>query len=240
MTDNIKKTNIIDMVKKKQHILLLEKAQKNEYLTSAQMDQLAKYELGEQKEWVVDSETKVAKAFKVSTRAVQYWKKDGMPVNEAGTYDLIEISKWKSVTKNQKAIKKVEEKKGDTWDERYRKAKALREERKYLEEEGELIPKSKVEEDEVKKILAVKSSLFRMPKELPPKLLGRNARSMQKIIFEKVVAIVNEFAGEKVFTAEELTPEPIDKKDKVASPRKRKSKSKRKKSARKIKPSKPS
>jgi len=195
------KPNVLEMIKKKQHILLLQKAQNGEYLTQAQLGQLARYELGEtRQEWVVDTEEKVAQAFGISKRAVQYWKKEGMPVTPDGKYDLVEISTWKYVTKN----KEKKPSKKENWDDRYRKAKAQREEIKLKQEEGALISVSDVVDLEVNRIMAVKGALLRMVHELPPRMAGKNPRSMQKILFDKVEDILNEFSGGKVVEFAEI------------------------------------
>lgn len=45
--------------------------------------------------WIVGSMAEVAKAFDVAYRSVSTWKRNGMPIEEDGRFNLIKIAYWK-------------------------------------------------------------------------------------------------------------------------------------------------
>jgi len=87
------KLNIIEMAKKKRHIYLLEKLQKNQPLSRAEINELGPLEQGSIPLGYVATQEEVAEIFTVSARTVRRWVENGMPRDPQG-YNIKKISEW--------------------------------------------------------------------------------------------------------------------------------------------------
>lgn len=189
------KPNIIEMAKKKRHIHLLEKLQKNKTLTSAELKELAKFEGGQIAPGIVENHPQIAKAFKVTVRTVRNWAAEGMPVMPDGKYDITDIQAWRLTRSDKKGAKKKEE--GEDHDVAYRKFKALLAEIDYKKQLGELLPKEEVEAGRVERILAVKTAFLALPQEVAPQLVGLEPRQIQTVLDQRIKEIMETFAQDK-------------------------------------------
>lgn len=128
-----------------------------------------------------------------STRTIRRWVKEGMTRTEDGYY-------WKALLDHYKTNEGSEpteaKKKGQTADADYKDAKARLMQMELRVKEGELVPLAEIEQGRVRRILAVKRALLRMPRTLAPQLAKiRDERKVQKIINEQVKAIIEAFSN---------------------------------------------
>lgn len=194
-----KNPNIIEMAKKKRHIYLLEKIQKEKTLTSKELRELAEFESSPKPPGLVSTQEEVAQAFKVSVRTVQYWIRDGMPVAGDGQYDLTEIQAWRLMLQGRGGKRKGESDATDKdWETEYRKFKALLAELDYEKALGEVISKDEVERSRVARVLAVKRALLALPRTLAPQIKGLEPREIEVIIMDRIREIISLFAGENL------------------------------------------
>ena len=66
-----------------------------------------------------------------------------------------------------------------------------------LEREGKMHPVAECQQRRMEQITAVRAALLNLSRSLPPRLAGRPAEDMGRIIEEVVYAILNEFAGKE-------------------------------------------
>ena len=141
----------------------------------------------------------VAAFFKISARTVRYWIKDGMPITREGVYDLQKIQEWR--LSNDKRENKKEDKNDETdksakfYEQEYRKYKAELAKIEYEKKIGELLVRSDVEAASIQKILAVKTSLLAIPKQMTPQLVGLDAKEIEGLLKCKLEEVIKEFAG---------------------------------------------
>lgn len=193
--ENIK-PNIIEMAKKKRHLYLLEKLQKGKNLTRAELRELARYEGGQLPPGVVETQSQVAKAFKVSVRTVQFWTAEGMPIMPDGHYDITEIQAWRLLKGDRKG-KGSDKDEAKGWDAKYRQMKALLAEIDYKKALGQLIPRDEVEAGRVQRIIAIKKAFLSFPQIVAPQLVGLEPRQIQVIINQRVTEIIERFSQDK-------------------------------------------
>lgn len=186
------KLDIVEMAKKKRHIHLLSKMQKNQSLSKGEIEELRKYEKGSPAPGIVDSQEKVAKVFHVSTRQVRYWIKDGMPVLGDDTYDITAIQAWRILKKEKKAAGGKAEPEG--WDSKFRKMKALLAEIEYKKQLGELVPRDEVMSGLIQRIIAVKTAFLSLPQTVAPQLIGLEPRQIEIILTEHIGIIIKNFS----------------------------------------------
>lgn len=140
---------------------------------------------------IVSTQEEVARALGVSTRTVQYWCRDGMPVKPDGKYDLLEVQAWR-LTKNNKTSESDKTK--EQWESKYREYKALLAEIEYKKINGELLDKNEVEEGRVKRIMEVKRKLLGLPKKVAPQLVGLEIHKIEAILDLRIKEVINDFA----------------------------------------------
>lgn len=186
------KRNVLDVARKKRHIHLLEKIQKNKTLSLREIEELEQYEKGERvTDGLAKTQDEVAAAFGVSPRAVKYWVQDGMPRCSNGEYDLMAIKNWR-IERKQKLNEPDSEKSKE--EARYRKFKADLIELEYKEKCGKLIAVDEVERGRVERILVIKTALLALPTRVVPKLYGRDMPDMEAILSEHIEEIIAEFS----------------------------------------------
>lgn len=147
---------------------------------------------------IVTTLEQVAKVFEVSTRTVQFWKRDGMPVMPDGRYNLDDIRKWRIARGDHKCSPEALTK--DALSAELQKIKIKREEMRFQKEMGELIAKSEVEGVLVHLLLAFKRSLLSLGRNISPQLTGLEPREIEAIINAKMRQILQDFSeGKKLF-----------------------------------------
>ena len=136
----------------------------------------------------VDTLGKVAKKFGVTLKAVEKWRKDGMPAREDGFYDLEIIKAWKH-----ERIDKANGV-GTAWEAESKKWKAKRAELQYNQAIGELINRKEVEEGRVARIQIVKRAFLALPREVAPILAGLEPREVEVILRDRIKEIIRKFS----------------------------------------------
>ena len=203
MTDAINKPNLIEIAKKQREVKLIEKMQKGIPLSQSEMKELAKYQDGGSLPGILDSQDQVAKVFRVTSRTVANWVKDGMPVTKEGRYDIVEIQTWRFHKKNKKRTGDED----DDWDAKYREYKAKLEQIKFKTTIGELIPMREVEAGLIQISIAIKRALLALPRSVAPRLVGLESREIENILRERVEEIINLFAQDNIFKKDDKAQE---------------------------------
>ena len=195
------KPNLIEMAKKRRHLHLVEKLARGKSstptLSRTEINELKKYEGDSNSFGTVDTQEKVAKIFGVSTRTVQNWVRDGMPITSQGDYDLIEIRAWK-ILRNQKHRKK-DKKNAIDWEERYREYKARLAEIILKKALGELIPLETIEKELIQIFTAIRQNLLALPNQLAPQLIGLDIRQVSILLTSRIQETISNIADGKVF-----------------------------------------
>lgn len=143
---------------------------------------------------VVSTQLEVARILNVSVRTVSNWIVEEMPVMPDGNYNLSDIQQWRA---NRKMGNKQTggEKEDLSWDQQFRKNKALLAEIEYKKKIGELLPREEVEAGRVQRIMEVKTALISLPQILAPQLVGLEPREIQVILTGAIENIINRFAS---------------------------------------------
>ena len=196
----IKNTNIVEFAKKKRHIHLLEKLQKDQPLKPGEMKDLEKLENpGAVSENIVDSIAKVAHALDKDERTIRRWIKAGAPgkISE-NRYDFVAMKEW--ATRKKVLSKAKISTPENEWDERLKKSRAMSAELKYKKEMGEYIPKADMERILDQLILSFKRNLLSLPRTVAPQLEGLSPREIQDLLKTRIEGIITDFArGKKLF-----------------------------------------
>lgn len=192
-------TKIIELVKKKRHMQLLEKATRG-HINSREIKELAAYESAREAPQPVESQSSlyivkkqkdIADFFDVALRTIKYWKQEGMPMLPDGQYDLRAVFRW--WRKREEEIRNNE--KQSIWDERYREMKARKEELTYKKLSGELIPAAEVEKGRIQRVIAWKRAMQQLPRTIAPLCAGLPARAIEGVAIEHVNIILDTFSG---------------------------------------------
>lgn len=188
-----KKVEFSKMAKKKRFIYLLNKLQKGEKLNPSEIKELERAEKEPNSPGIVELLEEVAKGFGVGHRTVQRWKKDGMPVNPEGTYNLVHIQRWRN-DKNSK----ITGKKDKAYYERERLRIKVKKEMIELQKiQGSLVPMEEVKKGRIDRILMVKRIMMALPKDVAGILAMMNEpRDIEVYLTDKMIEICNIFAGE--------------------------------------------
>jgi len=147
---------------------------------------------GQNESLIVRSKTALRRMLRISDKTLGDWIARGMPVRPDGTFDFVEVARWRIHEAIDAASRKQ---KGSDGEDRYRKAKAEIEEMKLASMRGELVPRDDVEAANVAKVLAVKRALLALPKQLAPALAGREAREIQAYLTTRIEDVVARFSG---------------------------------------------
>lgn len=193
-----KKPDILTMARKKRHIHLLNKLQREKSLSPGEIRELEQFEGSPLPPGCVRTQEEVAKALHVSVRSVQHWVRDGMPRGPEGYYDLIDIQTWRA-TKNRKDKNSDEEDK-IKWEVRHREYRARLTELELKKAYGLVLNKEEVEAGRVARILTVKRALLLLGKTVAPVIVGMEPREIQAYIDERVKEIIRQFAGQEVIS----------------------------------------
>ena len=196
MDKNNKKPDIISMARKKRHILLLEKLQKNKPLSKAELRELEGYEGAKLAPGTVTTQEDVAKAFGVTERTVSRWIRAGMPKAKAGHYKLIKIKEWRAAKLNKHKSSKAIKPDKNNWDERFRKAKAQKAELDYQQAIGRLVSIDEIEAGRIERILIVKKALLSLPKDVAPQITGMDPREVQSFLDKRIREVIAKFSGQ--------------------------------------------
>jgi len=208
-----KRTNVVEMAKKKRHISLLEKMQKGKALTKAEIRELSEFEKGAKKPNVVNTKKEVADSYNVDPRTITNWVQSGMPVRRDGRYDLLEIKNWKLTREQRNAFKRREKKKKNrveneepkaledeskidwTWkkEEYDAKLKQL----KYEEQEGKLILREDAINALKESIRTIKKEFLSLPKQISPQLVGLEISDIDQILSARIKDIIEGFSRGK-------------------------------------------
>jgi phage terminase Nu1 subunit (DNA packaging protein) len=140
-------------------------------------------------DWIVTTHEQVAKVLGVTTRMVQYWAKDGMPVTEKGQYNLLDIQAWRSQGKSKKETE--ESQATNKWDVEFREAKARLARIDYEKKIGNLLDKKVVEAQWVEIAEVFKQELVSFPNKVAPQLVGKDVLKIQGILTARVDEVMN-------------------------------------------------
>lgn len=133
----------------------------------------------------------LAKHFNVSTRTVQFWIQDGMPVTTDGFYPVEHIKAWKEQKDQARRPRDAEK---NELEKRKLKAQAELAEMELKRQREELIPKADVEVQWVQRIQEVKKALMSLPRRLAPQVAGLDVKEAQRVIETRVIEILEGFA----------------------------------------------
>ena len=86
---------LIELAKKRRHQFLLAKLEKDQCFSPAEIKELEIFEAGERAYCLVSTIPELARAFHVTTRAVDKWVAEGCPKTRAGNFDITEVTKWR-------------------------------------------------------------------------------------------------------------------------------------------------
>ena len=84
---------LVKQAKQKRHEFLLSKFEKEQLLSRAEIKELEILEAGPRGICLVSTTPELARAFHVTTRAVDKWVAEGCPKTRAGNFDIREITK---------------------------------------------------------------------------------------------------------------------------------------------------
>ena len=185
------KIDIIAMARKKRHIHLLNKLQKNKPLSGKELKELEKFESGPLSPGAVRTQEEVAKALHVSVRTVQYWARDGMPRTPEDYYDLTEVQAWRMMKSQLKGKTEPEREKYIT---EWYKNRAKLSNIAVKKADGELISVKDVKKGNNVRVLAVRRNFLAVPKHIAPALEGKTAREIEPLLREVLEDICNQFA----------------------------------------------
>lgn len=195
----IKKQNIVEIMKKRRHIHLVEKGATGKSLTPS----LTKSEIKELESLetptspiLFNSQEQIAKLLGRTVRTVQRLIKEGMPVTPQGKYDPIEIRSW-LLLREKKKIEKGKSK--EFWEAKYREYKAKLAEIALKQQRGELVYRSSVERNISLVSLALKNGFLGLSNSLPPVLYGKDHGEMKVIIKKRISEVINMFATGEIF-----------------------------------------
>jgi predicted transcriptional regulator len=142
--------------------------------------------------------TAVAELFGVSTMAVSKWQKTGCPRNPDKSYDLKKVIAWREAKAEQERTVAHADSPGL---ERYRLAKAEREELKLAQDRKELLLVSDVSAGNVDRIRAVRAGLIALKRGLAPRVLELDENATldeaESLIWRHVEVLLNTFAGNR-------------------------------------------
>lgn len=196
------------MAKKKRHIFLLTKHQQGKSLSQKELLELKGYDSGMSKNYV-DNPESVAKLFGVSKRTVFRWIEDGLPREKDGRFNLPEIQLWHSSRKNVRKQGAVKDPDRINWEERYRKAKALREERRNAIEAGKLVTIKEVEAGLVQILTALKQAILRLPYIFAARLANQDERTILKDSTDLCNSFIKMIAEDRLFKQRSIKTEGI-------------------------------
>lgn len=191
--------DIISIAQKNRHLFLLERV-KSGNISKSQIKELKNLESATDSEFnknisTAHTQEAVARSLGVSTRTVQYWARDGMPVNSDGTYDILKIQEWRM--KKQGHGKKSDLSKKDQADLRFRTAKANLAEMDYKKKMGQLLDKDDVEAGRVERVIVLKKKLLDMPRQLAPQLVGQEIVKIEEILNLRIREAIEEFSQDQ-------------------------------------------
>lgn len=189
-----KTENAVEQAKLRRHEALLEKVKKQVPLTAGEMVELERFEGSKSlPAGVVRTEREVAAFFAVSTRTVQNWKRDGMPMLPGETYNLEQVAAWREENIQSKKGKRAED--GTDWQQEMLKIKTLRAQLDYDRERGLLVSIEDVNRQRVEKIQTVKKALLALPSRLAPQIVGLPVLESEAVIKARIEEIIRDFAA---------------------------------------------
>lgn len=142
---------------------------------------------------VVQTQKDLAAAVDRKVRTIGYWIKEGMPVNDDGTYHIAKIVEWRTTLDlEQKYGARIKNEAEDTLDQ-------IKTEKARLELDkmkGLLIPEADVRAENKRKIIALKTALLTVPKRLATKVSNLPEKSVYEILKHEITKMISHFAGE--------------------------------------------
>jgi phage terminase Nu1 subunit (DNA packaging protein) len=139
----------------------------------------------------------LAELYGVGLSAISNWHaRDGCPRNANGTYDLRAVIAWREA-KIEEKFEKIIEAGSSPAMERWREARADREELRLKQDLGELVPRAEVEAGRVARVLAIKRAFLSLPQRSAPVMEGMDARQIRSFLGEEIRFIIAQFAGQK-------------------------------------------
>ena len=128
----------------------------------------------------VRTQAELAALLGVDRRTVIRWKKEGMPVDSAGRYNVIRVIEWKADLMDDDEPDGVSEK--SRWDIEFRKWRALAAEAEYKRTVGLSIDLAVAENLLTDRAIELKKSLLSRAKRLSDALAGRGADEVYQIL----------------------------------------------------------
>ncbi|MBN2120689.1 MAG: hypothetical protein JW734_06510 [Candidatus Omnitrophica bacterium] len=188
--------NLVELAKKKRQIWLLDKLQKGKPLSASELKELERLEGGELQPGTLRTQEEVGQALHVSARTVRNWVKEGLPKTPEGYYSLLEILAWQAVKDKKGAA--GDEKEKQFWEIEYRKYKAKLAELELKKAYGLVLDKEEVEKGQVARILAVKQTMFAVPRTAAPVIAPMdNPREIEAYLRGLMRYICEQFASRK-------------------------------------------
>lgn len=148
------------------------------------------------KDYIVPTKTEVAEFFGVTDAAIRKWIDDGMPTEQKGGFDLSKVADWRYKGLMQKFDDLNSQ---DRWSDEYRKNKALLEEIKLKEKQGQLISRQEIKKSFINMMFNIKTSFLLIPKTVSHQLEGLGAREIEAILKTKIEEICMLFENGKAF-----------------------------------------
>lgn len=199
-TQSEKKLDIVDIAMKKRRLKLYEKVSRGDTLSRAELRELKKFEDGETDPGIVDSWKDIERVFGVSEMTVSRWIKNGMPTRPDGKFCIVDIQEWRNSPGSRKATAPGKDKQQLSWDDRWRRARALEYEQRVKEKNGDLVTLKEIEDGLVQSFMAIKQALLRLPQTLAVRLENKDQRDILLESTELINGIITMISQERIFT----------------------------------------
>ncbi len=189
------------------HLHLLEKLKGGTTLTAAELKELAGHEdknkITDKKvkdkkaafaaDQIIKTQKQAAEYAGVKTRTIRRWLAAGMPKTQEGHYiknmlDFYKRNEGQEVSEDRKREASAQA------DYKTTKAKLLGMELEL--KQGHLVPRDRIEKENVRKIIAVKRGLLGLVRKIAARVPPRYRRQVELTAAEEVRNLINDFAGE--------------------------------------------
>lgn len=188
------------MAKKRRHIALVKKLATGKpstlSLTKSEIKELSSFELPNGSPTIVNTQEAVAKIFGVTVRTIQYWIREGMPVTNEDTYDLIDIRAWR-FTRMKKNKKNQGNEKKD-WEQIYREMKARLAELELKKALKEYVPIEDIQRELFIYCTIIKQRMLSLPTQIAPQLIGLDVKQIYALLSERIREIIGGFVSMKI------------------------------------------
>jgi predicted transcriptional regulator len=144
----------------------------------------------------VKTQASLAKALGVSRATISKYVDDGLRPERDGTFDVEKGRRWHEQAVDRTKAGTSRTSLALTFDERYRKAKAIGMEKELAVQLGELVSRAEVKREWSMQLLQIRDGFLYLGREVAPQLVGRSAREIQATIDARVMQILGQLSAE--------------------------------------------